>query len=227
MSLLALRPLLSRNRIHSVYLFRLTTAIVTVPVQQVRCYAEGKRSPGSSSLAASASGRTDVSTDIKPLGERVKENTKTASYMGVILLGVGVTGILFYAIFRELFSSNSPNSVYTDALERVKNEAKVKDSLGAPIKGFGEENSRGRRKHVAHTTYVRDGVQYLRMQFYVQGIRNKATVHLEKKMNESGDYEYRYLFVQLDYYPHTTIILEDNRLKQDGQKLESGLQPIF
>lgn len=23
--------------------------------------------------------------------------------------------------------------------------------------------------------------------------------------------EYRYLFVQLDHYPHTTIILEDNR----------------
>lgn len=24
--------------------------------------------------------------------------------------------------------------------------------------------------------------------------------------------EYRYLFVQLDYYPHTTIIIEDNRV---------------
>lgn len=23
--------------------------------------------------------------------------------------------------------------------------------------------------------------------------------------------EYRYLFVQLDHYPHTTIIIEDNR----------------
>lgn len=30
--------------------------------------------------------------------------------------------------------------------------------------------------------------------------------------NESGKYEYRYLFVQLDSYPHTTIIIEDNRL---------------
>ncbi|XP_058447886.1 mitochondrial import inner membrane translocase subunit Tim21 isoform X2 [Malaya genurostris] len=228
MSLLILRPLLTRNRIHSVCLFRLTAAATTfsVPVQPTRCYAEAKRSAGSSSLVT-GSGRTDVSADVKPLGERVKENTKTASYMGVILLGVGVTGILFFAIFRELFSSNSPNSVYTEALERVKNEARVKDSLGAPIKGFGEENSRGRRKHVAHTTYVRDGAQYLRMQFYVQGIRNKATVHLEKKLNDSGSYEYRYLFVQLDYYPHTTIILEDNRLQQDGQKLKNSLQPIL
>lgn len=38
-----------------------------------------------------------------PIGERIKENTKTASYTGVILLGVGLTGGLFYVIFRELF----------------------------------------------------------------------------------------------------------------------------
>ncbi|XP_055543858.1 mitochondrial import inner membrane translocase subunit Tim21 [Wyeomyia smithii] len=230
MSLLALRPLLIRSRLHSVFSLRAVVLSAVVPVsKQTRSYAQTKRSrpaAEASSLTAGSGGRTNVSADVKPLGERVKENTKTASYMGVILLGVGVTGILFYAIFRELFSSNSSNSIYTDALDRVKNEARVKDALGAPIKGFGEENSRGRRRHVAHTAYVRDGVQYLRMQFYIQGIRNKATVHLEKRMNESGDYEYRYLFVQLDYYPHTTIILEDNRLQQDGTKLGGGFQPI-
>ena len=30
--------------------------------------------------------------------------------------------------------------------------------------------------------------------------------------NDKGKYEYRYLLVQLDSYPHTTIIVEDNRL---------------
>lgn len=147
--------------------------------KQNRCYATAEKRE--TSLSA-GSDRTDVSTDVRPLGERVKENTKTASYMGVIVLGVGVTSVLFYAIFKELFSSNSPNNIYTEALERVKDEPKVKDALGAPIKGFGEESRRGRRNHVAHTTYVRDGVQYIRMQFYVQGIRNKATVHLEKRL---------------------------------------------
>ena len=38
--------------------------------------------------------------------------------MGVILLGVGVTGVMFYAIFNELFSSNSPQAIYTEALEK-------------------------------------------------------------------------------------------------------------
>ncbi|XP_055640847.1 mitochondrial import inner membrane translocase subunit Tim21 [Toxorhynchites rutilus septentrionalis] len=221
MSFLALRPLLLRSRFITFSLTRATSV-----VGQTRGHADDKRSPGTASLSAS-SHRTDLSTDVRPLGERVKENTKTASYMGVIVLGVGVTGALFYVIFRELFSSNSPNNIYTEALERVKSEARVKDALGAPIKGFGEESRRGRRTHVAHTSYIKDGVQYLRMQFYVQGIRNKATVHLEKKMNESGDYDYRYLFVQLDYYPHTTIVLEDNRLQQDSLRKSNSLQPIL
>lgn len=70
-----------------------------------------------SAIAAStASDRTDVSTDVRPIGERIKENTKTASYFGVIVFGVGVTGIVAFVIFRELFSSSSPNNVYSEAL---------------------------------------------------------------------------------------------------------------
>jgi len=159
--------------------------------------------------------RSDVSTDVRPLGEKIKENTKTASYTAIIIAGVGVTGLMFYAIFRELFSSTSPNNVYSEALERVKEDNRVQDAIGAPIKGYGEESRRGRRQHVAHSTYERNGIPHMRMQFYIQGIRNKATVHLESRKTSAGDVEYRYLFVQLDHYPHTTIILEDNRYKDD------------
>ncbi|KAL1404117.1 hypothetical protein pipiens_020474, partial [Culex pipiens pipiens] len=224
MSLLAMRPLLVRNQRFSQ--LSMLRGLSTLP-QQSRAYATAQRKSASTSSLSASTDRTDVSTDVRPMGERVKENTKTASYLGIILVGVGVTATLFYYTFRELFSSNSPNNIYTEALDRVKNENRVKDALGAPIKGFGEESRRGRRTHVAHTSYIRDGVQYIRMQFYVQGIRNKATVHLEKKMNESGDYEYRYLFVQLDYYPHTTVIIEDNRLQQDIPKPGSALEPIL
>lgn len=66
---------------------------------------------------SSSSDRTDVSTDVRPLGERIKENTKTASYFGVIVFGVGVTGVIAFVIFRELFSSSSPNNIYSEALK--------------------------------------------------------------------------------------------------------------
>lgn len=66
---------------------------------------------------STASDKSHVSTDVRPIGERIKENTKTASYFGVIIGGVVVTGALFLAICRELLSSSSPNSVYSDALK--------------------------------------------------------------------------------------------------------------
>nr|CAD7413909.1 unnamed protein product [Timema poppensis] len=146
--------------------------------------------------------------------EQVKETTKTATYWGIVIAGFGLTGVLFYAIFNELFSSKSPNSVYGRSLERCLNEPRIKDALGEPIKGFGEETRRGRRRHVSHLNYERDGKKYLRMKFYLQGIRQKATVHLEMMENDRGKFEYRYLFAQLDDYPRNSIILEDNRYNE-------------
>lgn len=70
--------------------------------------------------------------------------------MTVIVAGIGVTGIMFYAIFRELFSKKSANSVYSHALDRLMNDPKVIDALGLPIKAYGEETRRGRRGHVRY-----------------------------------------------------------------------------
>uniref|UniRef100_A0A182NTA6 Mitochondrial import inner membrane translocase subunit Tim21 n=1 Tax=Anopheles dirus TaxID=7168 RepID=A0A182NTA6_9DIPT len=223
MSLLALRPLLVKQRSLSLALLRCSGSVPSL-FRQYATGSAGKQTPSSKSLSA-GSDRTDVSTDVRPIGERVKENTKTASYMGVILLGVGVTGILFYVVFWELFSSDSPNNIYSEALERVKEEPRVKDALGAPIKGYGEESRRGRRTRVAHTKYEKDGVEHIRMQFFVQGFRNRGTVHLEKRKTDAGGYEYRYLFVQLDYNPHSPIILEDNRLQQDAMRASTSTVP--
>lgn len=61
----------------------------------------------------------------KPLGEKVKENVKTTSYLGVIVLGVGVTAIMFYSIFSELFSSTSPQAIYAEAFDKCKDDTRV------------------------------------------------------------------------------------------------------
>lgn len=145
--------------------------------------------------------------------EVVKENTKSVGYLSVIIGGIGITGLMFYAIFNELFSSKSPNNVYSKALERCKKEPKVRDALGEPIRGYGEEHRR-RRNHVSHATFVKDGVRHMRMQFYVQGIRRRGTVTLEVQENESGDYVYRYLYVLIDDIMQTIIKIEDNRAGQ-------------
>lgn len=155
------RPFLLRHRISATYM------LVQQNFNRQYCSKPNK------SLAETKH-RSELSQDVRPLGEKIKENTKTVSYMGIILLGVGVTGIMFYAIFRELFSSKSPNNIYSEALDKCKNDPKIQDALGAPIKGYGEETRRGRRRHVAHSIYDKDGRTYMRMQFYIQGCRNKG-----------------------------------------------------
>lgn len=146
------------------------------------------------------------------VGEKVKQASKDAYYTGIIIVGVGVTALMFYAIFRELFSRRSPNSIYTEALELCKQSTKVIDAVGEPIKGYGETTARGRRRHVSHMEYVQDGVNHMRMKFYIEGCRRKGTVHLEVQEDSNGNYQYRYLFVDLDQdFPRQTIILKDNR----------------
>ncbi|XP_063902411.1 mitochondrial import inner membrane translocase subunit Tim21-like [Zophobas morio] len=163
--------------------------------------------------AVTKSVKTEVDTNVKPIGEKVKETTKTASYLGIILLGVGVTGTLFYAVFHELFSSKSPNNVYSQAVERCKSDVRVQDKLGLPISAFGAETSRRRRQHVSHIIFQREGRQCIRMKFYLKGSFHQGTVQLEMIQNDSGNYEYRYMFIQVDDLLQTTFILEDNRDK--------------
>ncbi|XP_043255328.1 mitochondrial import inner membrane translocase subunit Tim21 [Colletes gigas] len=151
--------------------------------------------------------------------EVVKENTKSLGYLGVIVGGVGIVGLMFYIVFNELFSSKSPTKVYSKALDRCIKDPKVVDALGEPIKGYGEESRRGRRTHVNHVIFVKDGVQHMRMKFYVQGIRRRGTVTLEVQENESGNYVYKYLYVFIDDLMRTAIKIEDNR---DGQKSYSN-----
>ncbi|XP_044750810.1 mitochondrial import inner membrane translocase subunit Tim21 [Coccinella septempunctata] len=168
-----------------------------------------------SSIVKAADSGSEIGVDVKPLGEKVRETTKTASYMGVILLGVAVTGSLFYAVFSELFSSKSPNNVYTNAVKKCLSDTRVEDKLGYPIAAYGEETRRGRRQHPTHVVYKRNGKQCIRMKFYLKGSAHKGTVQLEMVEDDSGKYEYRYLFVQVEDLFQTTIILEDNRNKHE------------
>ena len=135
---------------------------------------------GGGRTVAKSEGRKDVG-EAKPIGEKIKETAKTTSYLGVILLGVGVTAVMFYAIFNELFSSNSPQAIYGKAFEKCKEDPRVQDSLGQPIKCYGEESRRRRRNHVAHQLYQKNNRNYMRLSFHIQGIRNKATVHCEMR----------------------------------------------
>ncbi|XP_056157819.1 mitochondrial import inner membrane translocase subunit Tim21-like isoform X2 [Lampris incognitus] len=123
-------------------------------------------------------------------------------------------GGLLYVVFQELFSSSSPNKVYGKAFNKVKSHPEVIGAFGEPIKCYGETTRRGRRQQVSHLEYLKEGLKHMRLKFYIEGSEPglKGTVHSESKENpETGKYEFRYIFVDVDTYPRRTIIVEDNR----------------
>ncbi|XP_033841773.1 mitochondrial import inner membrane translocase subunit Tim21-like [Periophthalmus magnuspinnatus] len=146
--------------------------------------------------------------------QKVKDAGRDFTYLIVVLIGLGVTGGLLYVLFQELFSSSSPNKVYGKAFNLVKSNPEVIGAFGEPIKCYGETTRRGRRQHVSHLEFLKDGLKHLRLKFYIEGSEPgiKGTVHSESKENpETGRYEFRYIFVEVDTYPRRTIIVEDNR----------------
>ncbi|XP_068419358.1 mitochondrial import inner membrane translocase subunit Tim21 isoform X1 [Eschrichtius robustus] len=166
---------------------------------------------GSKQVSAhrSQSGETAISTS-----QKVKEAGRDFTYLIVVLIGITITGGLFYTIFRELFSSSSPNKIYGKALEKCRLHPEVLSVFGEPVKGYGEMTRRGRRQHVSFIEYVKDGLKHMRVKFYIQGSEpgKQGTVHLEVKENpESGEYEFQYIFVELEPYSRRTIVIEDNR----------------
>ncbi|XP_060083910.1 mitochondrial import inner membrane translocase subunit Tim21-like [Ylistrum balloti] len=143
--------------------------------------------------------------------EKVKEAGKTSFWGGIILFGVGITGGLLYIIGKEVFSSQSPRGIYSNAFDLCKQNTELMDVLGEPVKCYGEETRRGRRRHTSHVQFEQDGVQHMKMVFYIEGHLKKGKVHLEVQRMPGQKYEYRYLFVELYGYPSRTIIIQDNR----------------
>ncbi|NWS44214.1 TIM21 translocase, partial [Probosciger aterrimus] len=169
--------------------------------------------PGDNSKHVSVQ-RAEKGETLLSAAQRVKDAGRDFTYFIVVLVGIGVTGGLFYVIFKELFSSSSPSKIYGDALEKCRSHPEIISVFGESIKGYGEATRRGRRQLVSHIEYVKDGLEHMRLKFYIEGSESgkRGTVHVEVRENpERGRFDVRYIFVDIDTYPRRTIVIEDNR----------------
>uniref|UniRef100_A0A8C9FLW3 Mitochondrial import inner membrane translocase subunit Tim21 n=1 Tax=Pavo cristatus TaxID=9049 RepID=A0A8C9FLW3_PAVCR len=136
------------------------------------------------------------------LCNKVKEAGRDFTYLIVVLVGIGVTGGLFYVIFKELFSSSSPSKIYGDALKKCRSHPEV---------GF---RTHCRSISQVCTRNLTSNQKEHRLGFYIEGSEpgKQGTVHVEVKENpERGRFDVRYIFVDVDSYPRRTIVIEDNR----------------
>ncbi|XP_066149626.1 mitochondrial import inner membrane translocase subunit Tim21 [Euwallacea fornicatus] len=193
-----LSVLVTKHRFHKVFQYHLPKRLKN---------SDSKLTPTSNSSSS-----YELDSNVKPLREKVKETTKTTSYLAIIFLGVGICGGLMYTVFNELFSSNSPNNIYSKAVKKCIDHIQVSDKLGYPISAHGDETRRGRRQHVSHAYYSdKEGRKHIRIKFYLKGTAHSGTAHLDMVEGNAGSFEYRFLFVEVDDMFRSIIIVEDNR----------------
>ncbi|KAF9939764.1 mitochondrial import inner membrane translocase subunit tim21 [Modicella reniformis] len=142
--------------------------------------------------------------------------TKTTTNYAVIATGVVLVGAIGYAIISELFGSNSDTHIFGNALEKVRNDVKLQDIFGSSIKGYGEPSSSKRRRNRRIQSQVvldTEGKEHLLMRFYVEGPDNEGTAHLEMVKDQRGNWEYKYLFVDIPggVRPAQRVFVEYNK----------------
>ncbi|VDM57400.1 unnamed protein product [Angiostrongylus costaricensis] len=152
----------------------------------------------------------------------VKEKAKPTSFTGKVtekasntLLyaavtgGLGILGVFVYLLAREFLAEGSPQKFYS-ALALIRRDETCRELFGPTIAGFGEETSRGRRRHVAHHKYQKDGKQRIRVLFHLKGERDEGIAQAEMEQQD-GKWHWRFLYVETKRRPKTTHVLIDSR----------------
>ncbi|ESN90478.1 hypothetical protein HELRODRAFT_189871 [Helobdella robusta] len=143
--------------------------------------------------------------------QKFKQTSKDAGYSGVIIIGLGITGFMFYAVGRELFSSQSPNGIYTKAYKMCKQNQQVQDILGEPIRAYGELNGRGRRRYVRFNEFEEAGIQVMNIEFYMEGPLEKAKVFVEARQNHRKKYEISLVVFENSSYPRRVVTVYNEK----------------
>ncbi|PAA90373.1 hypothetical protein BOX15_Mlig003608g1, partial [Macrostomum lignano] len=142
--------------------------------------------------------------------QKVVEGSKDFGYTLVVLAGVLVTGGLFYALWRELYSSESPTALQSLATERCLQDPQVQAALGEPIRSHGDGSSRRSRSRV-HSEESLDsetGQRVMSLRFHLVGQFNRADVYAQGVKAEDKSWQLKLLVVELQQYPKRVIVLE-------------------
>lgn len=162
--------------------------------------------------------------EVAPPGktEKAKQAAKDTSYALVIIGGLTCIGFVFYVLYKELLSKAGPTQIFSDALEKCRYHQELTVALGSPIEGYGEMNSRGRRRHVAHLAYIDShGRDAMRMKFHIKGSSGRTgTVQVDSVIVRSK-ISYRYIIAYLDTHPRRIIIILDERSELDKEVVPS------
>jgi import inner membrane translocase subunit TIM21 len=150
-------------------------------------------------------------------GEKMARTTQQTFNIGIVLVGVLLTGGVATVLWLEVFSSNSKTAWFDRAADRVRADPKSRELLcGEGIHSKREIEAYGQpswsrwarnRKIASRTETDRAGLEHLHMHFYVEGPAAKGTVVMHMTRRPGEQFEYRLL--ALDVPGHKRHYLEN------------------
>ena len=163
------------------------------------------------------------------LGEKAARTTQQSFNVGLVLLGIMLTGGVATVLWLEVFSTDSKTAIFNRAADRVRKDAKCLELLAGEgihnkreIKAYGEPSwSRWARNRTIASRLEKDraGNEHLHMHFYVEGPQAKGTVNLHMS-RQPGEKDFEYRMLALDVPGKQRYYLEN----ADAKKLDQRKQ---
>lgn len=108
------------------------------------------------------------------------EGTKNAFLYVTLVIGIVGAIVVVYMMYTQFWSPWSPTKIYNDAVKIIRADERCTTLFGSPIAVYGEETSRGRRRHVRYIDYVSvDGTRRIRVMFHLKGPLARGTAMTE------------------------------------------------
>ncbi|KAJ1560752.1 hypothetical protein HK096_007352 [Nowakowskiella sp. JEL0078] len=100
-------------------------------------------------------------------------------------MGLGAFGVVGYFLVTELTGKDTTHTIYSQAVNDVKNDTDVQDCLGKNLTGGGWRRG-GLSKHMSeHET----GKRLMRIYFHVQEVPGNFPIKKSKKIKPSNVYD--------------------------------------
>ncbi|EMC93639.1 hypothetical protein BAUCODRAFT_45611, partial [Baudoinia panamericana UAMH 10762] len=166
------------------------------------------------------------------IGEKAARTTQQTFNLGLVLLGVGLTGTVAYVLYLEVFSTDSKTAVFNRSADRVRKDPKCIELLAGSdgrhtkreINAYGEPSwSRWARNRTIASKLETDraGIEHLHMHFYVEGPLAKGTVSVHMtRLPGQKDFEYRLLALDVPGHARYHLVNADSKqldLRKQGK----------
>lgn len=153
---------------------------------------------------------------------------KVVAYSRLSLWAVvfSFAAVCAFYIGRELFPTKmSPNRVFDNALDLIRNDSEITRRYGDSVKGYGRDHGghrEGRRNFIEHTERVdeEDGSKRVRVRFNIEGHHGNAFVFAEVSSDMPSG-EFVYVLVQ-DKANGRVQTVVDNRAALTASRLSGG-----